>query len=265
MENALGRPMTPDQRPPGPHGCRILAQPLDKGAQFLHAALLHRRDPGVKIVAVTLTDHATEGFGPDETCGASPDRGGGGARGGPDRSSAGLPVSPATGGPLGGRAMGRGGARHGPPRRGAQERLGGMCTGGPSPAVVDRRSRATVRRAGWCPCATSSRQSCWAWRPPAFHRRRRYAVQGATRGRPRWCDRCRAGGWDIARDRYTVGRLPWTCRAMAAIPTCGACTRWIWWSRWTPRAWRAWPIVASRDMNAADRCPEPSRVLRSCR
>jgi hypothetical protein len=37
------------------------------------------------------------------------------------------------------------------------------------------------------------------------------------------------GGWGMARYLYTVGRLTWSCRAMAATPRCWACNRWIWW------------------------------------
>jgi hypothetical protein len=66
-------------------------------------------------------------------------RGAGAAPGGPEHSDVAPPVSPDTGGPLGGRSRGRGGARPDPRHRGARARLGGTCTGFPSPAAVGRR------------------------------------------------------------------------------------------------------------------------------
>jgi hypothetical protein len=101
----------------------------------------------------------------------------------------------------------------------------------PRVAVSRRRwptARAPVRRAGWCPGATHARQRGWALRPPAFQRRRRDGVNGATRGWPRCRERCRSGGWGLARSRETGGRRPWSCRAMAAIPPAGACHRGLW-------------------------------------
>ena len=61
MDKALGRAMTPHQRPPGAYGRGIRAPPLGQGAPCLHALRLPRRDPGVTRVAVPLTDPATAG------------------------------------------------------------------------------------------------------------------------------------------------------------------------------------------------------------
>ena len=62
VDNTLRRPVTPDARQPGAHGRFILEPPLDEATQRLHASLLHRRDPGIKLVASTVTDHAAEGL-----------------------------------------------------------------------------------------------------------------------------------------------------------------------------------------------------------
>ena len=62
MDKALRRAMTPNERQPDPHGRHILEQPLDAGTQLLYAGMLHLRDPGIKLVALTLTDHAAEGL-----------------------------------------------------------------------------------------------------------------------------------------------------------------------------------------------------------
>jgi hypothetical protein len=62
VDTTLRWPTAPDGRQPGAHGRCIREQSLGKDSQFLHAALLHVRDPRVEIVAVTSTDHATEGL-----------------------------------------------------------------------------------------------------------------------------------------------------------------------------------------------------------
>src|SRR5215510_9650453 len=62
VDKTLRRPVTPDERQPGAHGRFILEQPLDEATQLLHASLLHHRDPGIKIVTSTVTDHAAEGL-----------------------------------------------------------------------------------------------------------------------------------------------------------------------------------------------------------
>jgi hypothetical protein len=60
VNKALRRPVTPDERSPGAHSPFILEQPFGKGPQLLHAGVLYLRDPSIKRVAVTLTDHLAE-------------------------------------------------------------------------------------------------------------------------------------------------------------------------------------------------------------
>ena len=61
-DTPLRWPIAPDERQPGAHGCCILEQALHEGSQLLHPGLLHLCNPGVKLVASTLTNHATEGL-----------------------------------------------------------------------------------------------------------------------------------------------------------------------------------------------------------
>jgi hypothetical protein len=62
VDTTLGRPVTPDGRQPGAHRRRIREQSLHEATELLHTRLLHRRDPGLPLVASTLVDHAAEGL-----------------------------------------------------------------------------------------------------------------------------------------------------------------------------------------------------------
>jgi hypothetical protein len=62
VDTTLRRPIAPDERQAGAHGRFILQQAFREGSPLLHPGLLHRCDPGVKLVASTLTDHATAGL-----------------------------------------------------------------------------------------------------------------------------------------------------------------------------------------------------------
>jgi len=189
--------MTPEERPPGAPGRRILEQPPDEGPPLRDANRLHLRHPGITRVALPLTNQAAAGL--DLVIRERHDR---------------IQTQETRQQGLIGRA---------PVLRCREQEACGLerCYGGRTTLVM-------VRRDGWWPWGTPARQRCWAWRPPAFHRRRRDGVKGATRGGLRCRDRCRSGGWRIARDRETVGRLTWTRRAMAAIPKGWACNRCIW-------------------------------------
>jgi hypothetical protein len=61
VDNARGRPGTPDAREPSAHGRFIREPPRDDGPQLLPPGARPRRDPGVTIVTVAVTDHAAKG------------------------------------------------------------------------------------------------------------------------------------------------------------------------------------------------------------
>ena len=62
MDKSLRWPIASDERQPSAYGRCILEQAFREGSQLLHPGLLHLGDPGVKLAASTLTDHATEGL-----------------------------------------------------------------------------------------------------------------------------------------------------------------------------------------------------------
>lgn len=63
LETTRRRSMTPEEREPGAHGGVILTQSRRDGASLVHTRVRHCCDPGIELVAATLTEHAAAGVG----------------------------------------------------------------------------------------------------------------------------------------------------------------------------------------------------------